>query len=72
MNETVHTDFHHGAGLGHSESSNGRLILLGGIQINMPDPMHDFFLPLTFEIRRQNHEPVNILEQTFGAYLYLT
>jgi len=28
----------------------GKLILLGGVQINMPQPLSDFFLPLHFEL----------------------
>ena len=30
----------------------GKLVLLGGIQINMPKPSEDFFHPILFEERR--------------------
>lgn len=30
---------------------SGRLILLGGIQINLPHPYNDFFLPLMFQVK---------------------
>jgi hypothetical protein len=41
---------------------NGRLVLIGGIQINMPYPYKDHFLPLSFEVRQANQKPENILE----------
>ncbi len=36
--------------ISHSTSS-GRLVVLGGIQINMPKPSEDFFQPLVFDVR---------------------
>ena len=33
------------------DGKRGKLILLGGIQVNMPHPMKDFFQPLMFEAR---------------------
>jgi hypothetical protein len=39
----------------------GKLALLGGVQINMPRPMEDFFLPLSFELRRKGKPVVNLL-----------
>jgi hypothetical protein len=61
----VHLDFHKEDG----EMTHGRLILLGGIQINMPPPMHDYFLPLTFEVRGLNRKTKNLREETFGEFL---
>jgi hypothetical protein len=33
---------------------NGNIALLGGIQINTPEGVSDYFLPLTFELRNNN------------------
>ena len=43
------------------------MILLGGIQINMPFPLSDYFEPLVFEVRRHNQPTVSIFEETFGS-----
>lgn len=51
----------------YGDTIHGRLILLGGIQINMPFPMSDYFLPLVFEVRRQNRPAVSIFDETFGG-----
>ena len=59
------TDFHKDDG----ESVNGRLILLGGIQINMPYPLEDHFLPLLFESRISDKPSQCLLSQTFGKIL---
>jgi hypothetical protein len=32
-------------------AGNGKIALLGGIQINTPEGMADYFLPLRFDIR---------------------
>mmetsp|Transcript_17283 Transcript_17283/g.46908 ORF Transcript_17283/g.46908 Transcript_17283/m.46908 type:complete len:305 (-) Transcript_17283:134-1048(-) len=40
---------------------SGNLVLVGGIQINMPFSMSGFFEPLHFSIRSKNQEPVNLL-----------
>lgn len=41
---------------------SGTVVLLGGIQINTPNPMEDFFWPLKFEIRsRSRKDPINLL-----------
>lgn len=42
------------------------LFLLGGIQINMPKPMPDFFMPLLFEERNADGTVLNLMESTFG------
>jgi len=45
----------------------GKLVLLGGIQINMPHPMLGRFLPLHFSIRSRDMEaPINLLEWVFN------
>ena len=42
-----------------SQDVHGRIILLGGIQINMPEPMGGYFQPLLFESitdgRKEDH-----------------
>jgi hypothetical protein len=38
-----------------------KLVILGGIQINMPAPMTDYFQPLMFEIRIDGEETVDLL-----------
>jgi hypothetical protein len=43
------------------QMKGGQLALLGGVQINMPSPMQDFFLPLSFEMRRQGMSVVDML-----------
>jgi hypothetical protein len=44
----------------------GKLVLLGGIQINMPHPMRGRFLPLHFSIRSKTQAPINLLG--FGVF----
>jgi len=44
---------------------NGKLILLGGIQINLPSPMHNFFLPLLFECREEGNV-TDFMHNAFG------
>lgn len=48
-------------------SANGRLIILGGVQINMPRPMSDFFCPLNFEIRQTGKETIDLMTEAFGS-----
>jgi hypothetical protein len=57
-------------GLGNNK--HGRLILLGGVQINMPRPMADYFCPFVFEIRQHGEETIDMLSSTFpSASLHL-
>lgn len=42
-----------------------KIAILGGIQINMPRPMADFFQPLLFEIREKGKPNLDLLEKTF-------
>jgi len=51
MLKVVNTDF-----------GSGYLVLLGGIQINMPSPCAEHFLPLIFEARQEGKETINLLE----------
>jgi hypothetical protein len=44
----------------------GKLILLGGIQINMPTHMMDYFEPLIFEVRTKDEPSINLLKEAFG------
>ena len=53
INQIVNVDFH--------QEHPGKLILLGGIQINMPKPMDDYFQPLLFEIRSLNKETIDLM-----------
>lgn len=39
----------------------GNLVLLGGIQINMPYPMPGYFMPLHFSIRSKTMEPKDLM-----------
>merc|ERR1711920_1216308 len=39
----------------------GHLVLLGGIQINMPYPSPGHFMPLHFSVRAANRDPVDLL-----------
>eukprot|EP00419_Tripos_fusus_P051234 CAMPEP_0172840608 /NCGR_PEP_ID=MMETSP1075-20121228/29439_1 /TAXON_ID=2916 /ORGANISM="Ceratium fusus, Strain PA161109" /LENGTH=302 /DNA_ID=CAMNT_0013684471 /DNA_START=36 /DNA_END=944 /DNA_ORIENTATION=+ len=39
----------------------GKLVLLGGITINMPHPMPGYFLPLHFSIRSEGQMPVDLM-----------
>ena len=39
---------------------NGSVVLLGGIQINMSDPLPDFFLPLSCCIHREGQQPEHL------------
>ena len=55
-------DIEFGRNYGH----NGRLIILGGVQINMPRPMPDFFMPIKFEIRQHGKDTIDLMPETFG------
>jgi len=48
------------------DGKRGKLILLGGIQVNMPHPMKDFFQPLMFEARTHGEPTVDLFQQAFG------
>jgi hypothetical protein len=57
LDRVVSTDF---------GSDSSTLLLLTGIQINMPRPHEDFFQPLSFELHRKTGEVIDLLEETFG------
>jgi len=44
----------------------GKLVLLGGVQINMPHPMRGFWLPLHFTIRSKGQEPIDLMKLAFA------
>lgn len=44
-----------------SVEGNGKIALLGGIQINTPTGMSDYFLPLRFEVRDSNNQVMDDL-----------
>lgn len=51
MNKIVNTDF-----------GSGRLVILGGIQINMPQPCKDHFLPMVFDMLQDGHAKEDLME----------
>jgi hypothetical protein len=52
MFDTVNNDF-----------GSGYLVLLGGIQINMPEPFEDHFYPCTFELRQKGKPTVDLISE---------
>lgn len=42
-----------------------KIAILGGIQINMPRPMVDFFQPIFFQVLENGKAPKDLLEDTF-------
>jgi hypothetical protein len=42
---------------------SGRLVLIGGIQINLPEPYEDHFLPLKFEVSSKSEGPVDLMHE---------
>jgi len=42
-----------------------KIAILGGVQINMPRPMADFFQPIYFEVFEKGQPPKDLLEETF-------
>jgi len=45
----------------NTDFGNGNLVLLGGIQINMPYGMAGYFKPMHFSIRAKGRDPVNLM-----------
>merc|ERR1712107_578907 len=41
----------------------GQLILIGGIQLNLPSPHEDHFLPLSFRATSKGGPPVNLMSE---------
>jgi len=54
MMEIVNTDF-----------GTGKLILLGGLQINMSEECEDHFCPFKFEVLSAGQPPVDLMDKTF-------
>jgi hypothetical protein len=46
----------------NTKFGSGKLVLLGGIQLNMPQPSVDHFLPLMFQIQSEGQAPENLLD----------
>mmetsp|Transcript_149369 Transcript_149369/g.271502 ORF Transcript_149369/g.271502 Transcript_149369/m.271502 type:complete len:645 (-) Transcript_149369:106-2040(-) len=46
----------------NTDFGSGRLVLVGGIQINMPTPWRDHFLPLTFEVHQKGRRTKDLLD----------
>merc|ERR1712107_617633 len=46
----------------NTDFGSGRLVLIGGIQLNMPTPYADHFLPIMFTMRQAGREEVDLLE----------
>ena len=40
---------------------SGKLVLIGGVQINMPPPYEDHFMPLIFDACSATSNPVDML-----------
>lgn len=57
LDQIVHTRF---------GGDDSKLIILGGIQINMPRPFDDLFQPLTFDVRSKDGTITDLYQETFG------
>jgi len=52
----------------NTKFGSGRLVLIGGIQINMPYPEYaDHFLPLFWEVRQEGKESFDLMDRFFNA-----
>lgn len=51
--------------IANTDLISGKLVLLGGIQLNMPRPMEDFFMPLMFQVTSRDNEAVDLLPKLF-------
>ena len=57
LSKCVSTDF---------GSDKSTLVVLTGIQINMPRPFCDFFLPIQFFIMKKDGSKEDVFEEAFG------
>lgn len=48
-------------------SDKSKLMVLTGIQINMPRPHDDYFQPLTFDLYSKDGSKIDLFEQAFHA-----
>lgn len=51
---------------GEVYGKNGKLIILGGVQVNMPRPMPDYFMPIRFEIRQKGEPTIDLMKPAFA------
>lgn len=58
LDKIINTDF---------GDKNSKLMVLTGIQINMPREFEDFFLPLSFDMHSKDGTVTDLLEKTFKA-----
>ena len=49
-------------GIINTDFGSGKLILIGGIQLNMPKPWEDHFQPLYYKVHQKGVDPVDILD----------
>jgi len=48
----------------NTKFGSGRLVLIGGIQVNLPHPqLADHFLPIMFELRQEGKTPIDLLDR---------
>jgi hypothetical protein len=45
-----------------TDLKSGKLVLIGGIQINMPGDVEDHFFPLVFEMHKRGEPPKNLMK----------
>merc|ERR1711874_699583 len=45
----------------NTDFGTGNLVLLGGVQINMPYPYPGFFMPLHFSVRSSKRGPIDLM-----------
>lgn len=57
LDEIISTDF-----------GTGKLIIITGIQVNMPRPMNDYFQPKEFYVLQRGKEKIDLFDETFGAF----
>jgi hypothetical protein len=62
LDKIVSTDF-------GREGHHGQLIILGGVQVNMPVHMGDFFLPVSLQVRQHGRPTVDLFNEAFPAAL---
>lgn len=57
LSQCIHTNF---------GSENSMLLVLTGIQINMPFDFEDYFQPLSFELHKKDGSVIDLFNQAFG------
>lgn len=48
-------------GIVHTNFGKGKLVLIGGVMINMPSPCDDHFQPLMFQVRQEGQDPIDLM-----------